>query len=67
MDRTRCNGCGFLRVEDWPRGEKAARCMNPAPTCGSIVGYGRTLEVFHLGTPGTVIRPVWCGSERRQA
>ena len=64
MNRAACNGCGFLRFESWPHGELAARCMSRAGTGGSIVGYGRTLEVFPLGTAGTVIRPVWCGPGR---
>lgn len=64
MNRAACNGCGFLRFENWPHGALAARCGNPAPTGCGIVGYGRTLDVFPLGNAGTVIRPVWCGPER---
>ena len=62
-----CDGCGFLRFEDRPHGVKAARCGSRAPTGCAIRGYGRTLEVFSLGTPGPVLRPKWCTNERREA
>ena len=59
-----CDGCAFLRFEDRPHGVKAARCGNRAETGGAIQGFGRTLEVFNVGEPGPVLRPVWCGEER---
>ena len=59
-----CNGCAFLRFEDRPHGVKAARCGNRAETGGAIRGFERTLEVFSVGEPGPVLRPVWCGKER---
>ena len=64
MTTPTCNGCAFLRFEEWPRGVLAARCKNKAPTGSGIVGCGRTLEVFPLGTAGTVNRPAWCGPGR---
>ena len=61
-----CNGCAFLRFEDRPHGVKAARCGNKAETGGAIRGFGRTLEVFNVGTVGPVVRPVWCGNDRKE-
>jgi len=61
-----CDGCGFLRFEDRPHGVKAARCGNKAPTGGAIQGFGRTLEVFNVGTVGPVVRPVWCTNGRER-
>lgn len=60
-----CDGCGFLRFEDRPHGVKAARCGNKAPTGTAISGFGRTLEVFNIGVIGPVLRPRWCGKERK--
>ena len=60
-----CDGCGFLRFEDRPHGVKAARCGNKAPTGTAIRGFGRTLEVFNIGVIGPVVRPRWCGKERK--
>lgn len=61
-----CNGCAFLRFEDRPHGVKAARCGNKADTGSEIRGYGRTLEVFSVGTAGPVLRPVWCTIKREE-
>ena len=61
-----CNGCGWLRFEDRPHGVKAARCGNKADTGCAIRGFGRTLEVFSVGTAGPVVRPVWCQEERQR-
>ena len=60
-----CDGCAWLRFEDRPHGVKAARCGNRAPTGCAIRGFGRTLEVFNTGTVGPVVKPMWCGKERR--
>lgn len=49
-----------MKVEDWPRGVKACRCMSPADPVGSIQHFGRVLELFSLGKVGTVMRPKWC-------
>ncbi|MBR3585853.1 MAG: hypothetical protein IKO00_07535, partial [Oscillospiraceae bacterium] len=56
----KCNGCLCMAVEDWPRGVKACRCMNPAEPTGSIRHFGRVLELFSLGKVGAVMRPKWC-------
>lgn len=64
--RDRCDGCVFLRYEDRPRGLKTARCGNPAPTGGTIRGFGRTLEVSGAGAIVSVDRPAWCGGERKR-
>lgn len=57
-----CNSCLCMAVEDWPKGVKACRCMNPAEPTGSIKHFGRVMEIFNLGRVGTVMRPAWCPS-----
>jgi len=61
-----CNGCLCMAVEDWPKGVKACRCMNPAEPTGGISPFGRTLEIFRQGTVGSVLRPVWCTKGERK-
>lgn len=55
-----CNSCLCMAVEAWPRGVKACRCMSLADPVGTIVHFGRVLELFTLGTVGPVMRPKWC-------
>ena len=57
-----CNSCLCMAVEAWPRGVKACRCMSLADPVGTIVHFGRVLELFTLGTVGPVMRPKWCPS-----
>ena len=54
----RCEGCGWLVWEDWPRGMRAARCMHPE----ALWGPGRV-----VGNPwdrergaAALVRPAWC-------
>lgn len=56
----RCNGCLCMAAEDWPKGVKVCRCMDPGEPDGSIRPYGRVLEVFRLGEVGPVVTPAWC-------
>ena len=48
--------CPHLRYEDWPKGAKVARCMNPehGDWCGRVVDYSGIGEFVR------VIRPSWC-------
>lgn len=55
-----CNGCPSMAVEDWPKGVKACRCMDPTLRTVGIRSFGRTVEIFRSGTVGTVLRPAWC-------
>ena len=49
-----------MAAEDWPKGVKVCRCMDPGEPDGSIRPYGRVLEVFRLGEVGPVVTPAWC-------
>lgn len=63
----RCEGCGWIVHERWPKGMDAARCMHPEGLRGPgrVIGNPWSRE---LGPPA-LIRPAWCpeaGEERRE-
>lgn len=58
--RKTCNYCDDMMTEPWPHGAVAVRCMSNLPPIGSVMHYGRTMQVFELGTVGEIQRPAWC-------
>lgn len=62
----RCNGCAALRFEEWPKGALAAKCTRPPKTMQLTEDGERVLEIFFLGNPGAVMRPMWCAGRRKK-
>ena len=57
-----CEGCDFLEVEHWPKGECATRCMAPFER---PFGNGRVMNVYPAIYNGQPImhkheRPIFC-------
>ena len=51
-----CDGCAFLKSEDWARGKIAYRCFAPGPNKG-----------YHMGTERVFPWvPAWCPVKLRE-
>lgn len=54
-ERVRCDGCQGLVYENWPRGDRVARCF------GTEGKYrGRVVHYSGAGDIVSVVRPAWC-------
>ena len=51
-----CDGCAFLKSEDWARGKTAFRCFAPGPNKGYHMGTERVFPWI----------PAWCPVKLRE-
>lgn len=60
-DGSTCNGCKKLKIEEWPHGAIAVRCMDVSKGRW----YGRVLHYSAIGKIASVQRPKWCSDHYR--
>lgn len=60
MNAGRCNGCGHLIYEQWPKGAMVARCMDKSKG----KWFGRVVEHSKLGIMAGICCPAWCGERK---
>lgn len=51
-----CEGCEYIRTEEWTPNKSAFRCFAPGRTCGYVVGVERFLPYI----------PAWCPKNKEE-